>query len=58
MDGELERSQVAQGQLAKWHRGSRGRGVKVTSMLEDLECLTDVVRERRVLETARFGDPD
>jgi len=46
------------GHRAEWHRGPRGRGIMITSMREDLEGLSGAVRERRVLESARFGDPE
>ncbi len=53
----LDAQYRAAGHRAEWHRGPRERGIMITSMREDLEGLTDVVRERRVLEAARFGDP-
>jgi hypothetical protein len=45
------------GHKAEWHRGPRGRGVMITSMREDLVGMKEIVRERRVFEAARFGDP-
>jgi hypothetical protein len=47
----------AAGHQAEWHRGPDGRGVMITSMRRGLRNLADVLRERRLLEAAHFGDP-
>jgi len=42
----------------KWYRGPKGRGVMITSLRDGLNRLSDVVLERRVLESLELGDVD
>jgi hypothetical protein len=53
----LDAQYRATGHRAEWHRGPGGRGIMITSMREDLAGIEGIVRERRALEAARFGDP-